>query len=758
MTNYDFLVLSAEEFERFTRDLLQEVIGVFIESFTMGKDGGTDLRYASSKNKKIIIQCKRYKDFNTLFSNLKKEVAKVKKIAPERYILSTSVGLTPYNKDKILKLFEGYIISLTDIIGKNDLNNYLSLHDSIEKKYYKLWISSTNILNKIINARVYNQSAFKKQEIEEITKIFVQDKSFDEAIEIIKKYRYVIISGIPGIGKTTLGSFLAYFLLANGSDEFIYISESINEAYDYFEPNKRQIFFFDDFLGQSNFSQEKLAINEENRILKFLEIIKNSKNKFMIFTTREYILQQAKLALEKLNVIGDEYKCVINLEKYNKESKGRIFYNHIFYHSLPDLYIQAIVKEKYYLKVINHKNYSPRIIEYIVKDSFWKNLSPEKYLQKVINTFDNPNLLWEHIYENQISELSRCILAVLTTISVPITLDDLNNCVKTFLDKYSYYYCSYSESEFKKSIKELEDTFINNSKIYGNCIVTEFQNPSIHDFLCFYYSNNIKIMERIIDTSLYINQLFEVFSENIAQPTLIQVNADFLEKRESRLLNDFDKLQYLSVVITRNDRTKYVYKSYNSLVSKLYYMLKKLSNDEMKPLGMKLANVLVNIDVNELNGDEIEKYICSAGLLREYCFSELINKGTFNAIFENIKTEYELLYFKELKDIDINVFDNCIKSDISRNRIIDICRDSEYGYSDDNLEEFRDNLEVIESDYGVGLKNIIQSVDEQISDYKDRVSQYEPDYDSMRKEEKADYYFEDSIIDEMFNSLLENSK
>jgi len=95
-------------------------------------------------------------------------------------------------------------------------------------------------------------------------------------------------------------------------------------------------------------------------------------------------------------------------------------------------------------------------------------MSPEQYLKKVLDTFDNPNLLWEHVYENQISEISRCILAVLTTIGVPITLSELDNCVESFLNKYSYYYCSYSESEFKKSIKELENTFISNNRINEN--------------------------------------------------------------------------------------------------------------------------------------------------------------------------------------------------------------------------------------------------------------------------------------------------
>lgn len=51
MNNYDFLILSASEFERLTRDLLQKHLGCHIESFTQGRDGGVDLRYAGIKGK-----------------------------------------------------------------------------------------------------------------------------------------------------------------------------------------------------------------------------------------------------------------------------------------------------------------------------------------------------------------------------------------------------------------------------------------------------------------------------------------------------------------------------------------------------------------------------------------------------------------------------------------------------------------------------------------------------------------------------------
>ena len=97
MTNYDYLVLSPEEFENLCRDVLQKVKNLILESFTTGKDSGIDFRY-STAGENIVVQCKRYKSYSDLKSNLKKEVSKATKLSTSQYILVTSLGLTPRNK------------------------------------------------------------------------------------------------------------------------------------------------------------------------------------------------------------------------------------------------------------------------------------------------------------------------------------------------------------------------------------------------------------------------------------------------------------------------------------------------------------------------------------------------------------------------------------------------------------------------------------------------------------------------------------
>ena len=125
MPNYDFLILNYNEFECLTRDLLQKKEGCFVESFAEGRDGGIDMRFAPVNGGESVVQVKRYKDLGSLMRNLKKEVPKVLRLAPIRYILSVSVDLSPANKAQIRQMFEPYIKSDEDILGRSDLNNLI---------------------------------------------------------------------------------------------------------------------------------------------------------------------------------------------------------------------------------------------------------------------------------------------------------------------------------------------------------------------------------------------------------------------------------------------------------------------------------------------------------------------------------------------------------------------------------------------------------------------------------------------------------
>ena len=367
MNNYDLLTLSWVEFEDLTRDLLQSELGIFIESFTPGKDSGIDLRFAFTNNKKAIVQCKRMNNYNTLYSQLKKEKVKLIDKKIDRYYISTTVGLTPNGKNRIFQLFSPLIKSEADIFGKDDINNLIAKHPNIEKTYYKLWLTSSTVLQELLNAKVYNSSKMQMKQIKEDVKIYVQNDSFNEAQSILSENHYIIISGIPGIGKTTLARMLVYNLVASGIHDLIYLSSNIGEAYKSYHESTKQVFLFDDFLG-SNLLENKLDRNEDKDLINFIKKIKESKNKYFIMTTREYILKQAQQKYELLNKHNiNMVKCIIDLTQYTPLVRGEILYRHLFFSNMPMIYLQELLKNQRYLEIIHHKNYNPRIIETIFR-------------------------------------------------------------------------------------------------------------------------------------------------------------------------------------------------------------------------------------------------------------------------------------------------------------------------------------------------------------------------------------------------------
>jgi len=103
MSGYDFHDLSSLDLEELVRDLLQREWHIRLETFKTGSDQGIDLRFSTDGEGDRIIQCKHYaaSGVQKLIRHLRtSEVTKVARLKPARYVLATSVGLTPANKTR----------------------------------------------------------------------------------------------------------------------------------------------------------------------------------------------------------------------------------------------------------------------------------------------------------------------------------------------------------------------------------------------------------------------------------------------------------------------------------------------------------------------------------------------------------------------------------------------------------------------------------------------------------------------------------
>ena len=512
MLDYDFQILQYNEFECLTRDLLQKKEGVFVESFTPGKDGGIDLRFAKVRGQNTIVQVKRYKDTSLLKRELLKEVPKVKALNPDRYIISTSAGLSPEAKESIKKMFAPYIQATEDILGKDDLNNLLGQYPEVEKQYYKLWLGSTTVLEDILNKRINNWSAIEMEKIRRDVSTYVMNDSFDDALKILKENRYVVISGIPGIGKTTLARMLVNYLLSEGYEEFVML-EGIGDAAQKLTEGKKQIFFFDDFLGSTYFQNDEKGF--DHKLVAFIDKVQHESDKIFILSTREYILAEAKQKFDVLTTQNIELaKCILDLSSYTEGIRAKILYNHLAMAELPLPYVRALLQRKQYMRIIQHDNFNPRIIETFLNSKLYLQVEPKDFVAQFRDFFDNPLAVWEMTFK-QLKPITQYALIVRMSMgSGPVLLSEWYEATKKFVKgTQPELNLNLNEVVWNETLKIIEGSFILTTHDKNDYVV-KYMNPSVFDFLVAWLKTYREIQGLIIRESYFEEQIYTPFSSD----------------------------------------------------------------------------------------------------------------------------------------------------------------------------------------------------------------------------------------------------
>lgn len=486
MVDYDFGSLNDKEFEVLVADLMNKVYNERVERFKPGRDLGVDGRFFT-KGDEVIIQCKHWvnSNINQLISNLKaKELPKIEKLKPKGYVFVTSLNLTRLNKQDIAKIFKGNVQNETDIFGREDLNDILSKNPEIEKRHYKLWLSSTNILQIIFNSGIIGRSRHSMDSIKQNIPRYIQTTNHKNALIKLEDIHSVIITGEPGIGKTTLADHLCYFYAAKGF-EFIQIEESISEAEGVYDENAKQVFYYDDFLGRNHLLA--LEHHQDSKIVKFIERVKKDRKKRFILTSRTNIINQGKRLSElfALNHIEqNEYE--IRISSLKPIDKARILYNHIWFGNLKKEFIDEIYLDKRYHNVISHKNFNPRLIAFITDQNRMAHLESQGYWDFVKDNLTNPKEVWRNFIEVQIDQECRHIIIGVVLHSKPISEKSLHN----FIERIMSSPLGFDHSKTIESLLKLMVGALLNRNRKDDNIEYDLFNPSIGDFIIANYLSN----------------------------------------------------------------------------------------------------------------------------------------------------------------------------------------------------------------------------------------------------------------------------
>lgn len=637
-------ILSPSDFERLSRDIISRKLGLEFKVFSDGKDGGVDLRNYENG---IICQCKHYKNYSNLNANLKKELLKLQKIKDlKKYYLILSMKLTPENENEIIELFKDYKLSSEQIISYNEIEQFLEDEKNIDilRKNTKLWLTSYQIIELFSQRYIDFSNSILRNNINECIKYFVETETFRKCYEKINNDRILIISGLPGVGKTVNTNMLVAKLMANFNFKLkTIVSSDYHKLIESFVNDDLELIILDDFLGQSSLEKSEDEINE---IISIINYVKNNSKKYLILNSRLSVLSDAKLVNEKFSRILDmldSNNYIINMSDVTRLEKAEILFNLHYYNNVPQEYFNELKKKgwfKYrYESIIDDKNYNTRIIEYCALNYKRDGISSNKYYDYIKNNLENSRQVWKKQFEKFTSEEVSYLQLMLSISTSNVPTEILKECYENVIRNRKY---DSEKINFNNITEKMSNSLIIQS-IDNKKSVINVINPSINDFIISTLKDNTVELERMIDDCIYIEQFINLINLN---PSLLNnVKINILDLKS--INNEFEKR--LLILINQYDYCD------ENLKNRLYEILNNNNFDDISTIIQILSTKKI------VNFYDLDNYILNIDYLKN-----IIKKS--NNYY--IKRFFE--YFNDfIDDYDEDITDYIINMQIEMMPIIE---------------------------------------------------------------------------------------
>lgn len=753
---FNYANLNDVEFEELCKDVMQKKLSTSLRVFAKGRDGGIDLT-DNVNTHSIIIQVKHYigSKFANLRTTLKKEIDNVHKWNPTQYYICCGMQLTDGNISDVYEMFSDYMKSDENIITLKEIDEFLQKPENgdVVRKHYKLWLYASNILNEIYNQEIFIDCEALLSDIDEGCKFFVQTNIYNQCIEHLDKTGLLMITGGPGVGKTTTSKMLVLYYASQGYRVRYTTNGDISDIKKSLSNDKecKEIVLLDDCLGQHYFHMKS---TQENELLSLIKYVKLSNNKKLILNSRITIFNEAKERSGEFNIFFKENKIrhsIINMDSITSLEKAKIFYNHLIYKRVPSQYINSIKENKNYLKIVQHKNYTPRVIEHVTFSFNYLKIIPSKYFDYIHDSLDNPNDIWKNEFERRLQEVDRAFLSTLYSLTdTNVEYSVLKNCFDRRLTRISN--IDFTLNNFELVLSRLNESLINvidnKSKMSIGVI-----NPSVNDYLKNALTLNKLELNEVRNSICMFNQFERSYSKeelsnvyfeyiisekineidfdsdsernyfisshickyNIKNYKYREVIFDYLDHSYCYTYSKSDWLSHIEVFTLLLDKDMYEFYSINEFIEDEFHIYNLFSNLNLDEL-IETINRLT--ECYEINGKEYVwfKLLCKKMMNDEILYySENINVSDYydnNDIHELLKENTKVYYYSGSEEVDIDI--DAITSALEEMISDEI--DKEILEKVSNLNEDINSIISLPKSYNLSVREIESAIDSYIKE------------------------------------------
>lgn len=363
---------------------------------------------------------------------------------PSNYILMTNVLMTPARREAVNVEFAKALPGVKILTwGGQDVCDFLDNLPNVRLAFpHLLGIRDVNaLLLNVLNKSTLERTKVQLRKAVDLARVFAPTRAHDRAVAILQKHRFVVLTGPPEMGKTTIGLMVC---LALADDDWqVYDCVAPKDVLNSYDADTRQVFFVDDAFGSTEYRPDK-ARPWGDQLESILLLMDDSH--WLIWTSRPAPLNAA---LASINLQGRAERFPspgevrVNANELTLYEKAAILYRHCKSAGLTDA-AKKIVKSNL-SGLITHDHFTPerirRFVEHALPEIVAKSENPTAAFllarQLIKKELDQPTDRMRKSFDNLKLEEKMFLIAMLDEDSGTATRTAVHKAFEKHLGNHS---------------------------------------------------------------------------------------------------------------------------------------------------------------------------------------------------------------------------------------------------------------------------------------------------------------------------------